>query len=265
MPELPDVEVFARTLGSTGLGRTVTGVEVLETGVLDEVSAGDLDRALSGHRLEATRRHGKLLFVATRGGPWLVVHFGMSGSFTAFGSDEDPPHHARVLFTLDDGTTVAFVCPRKLGRVGLADDPEARIAADGLGPDPLAEGFSAETFRRRLAGRRGMVKTALMNQSVVAGLGNEYSDELLFQAGIHPRTPVAALDGETLEGLYRRLADIVERAVAGGTEDFPDGWLITRREAGTRCPRCGGEIERLVVSGRGCYLCPDHQRSPEGT
>ena len=262
MPELPDVELARRTLVEATRGRTYEGVEVREPGLLAEGLEPDyLAETLGGAAAGEARRHGKHLFGELEGGPWLRFHFGMSG-FLAYSDEvEEPSEYPYVIFGLSGGRRLAFDCRRKLGEVGLVDDPDDWIADRGLGPDALELG--ADGFVEAMAGRRGMVKTALMDQSRMSGVGNEFSDEILFRAGLHPRTRMSDLDEEARRRLYGLVEETLATAIDRGMEAdaLPDDWLLPVREEGAACPRCGGEIRRIEISGRGCYLCPDCQPS----
>lgn len=263
MPELPDVELARRTLEEAARGRRFDGVEVREPGLLAEgLTPGALEEAVAGRTLAGGRRHGKQLFAGLEDGPWLRFHFGMSGFLAWTDGDEPPSEYPYVLFRLEGDRRLAFDCRRKLGELELVDDPDAWIADHGLGPDALAAG--ADGFLEAMDGKRGMVKTALMDQSRLAGVGNEFSDEILFQAHLHPRTGMPALDEGDRRELYAILEETLETAVDRGmdADDLPDGWLLPVREEGADCPRCGTAIRREEISGRGCYLCPDCQ--PEG-
>lgn len=264
MPELPDVEVFKRYLDATALHQTIERVDVRDEYVLKGTSPGELGGLLTGEALVSSRRHGKYLFVETTGAPWLVFHFGMTGFFRYYRDPDHASEYPKLVLDHENGYHLAFDCRRKLGEVSLAPDPEAFIADQGLGPDAMSEGFDEEAFREAVGGRRGMVKTALMNQQAMAGVGNEYSEEALYQAGVHPRTPVSDLDGDALDELYGILREVMETAIERRVdpEQMPDDFIIMNRDPGSPCPRCGTAIRRIEVSGRGTYLCPGCQPEP---
>lgn len=259
MPELPDVELRRRYLDATAVGRRVEHAGVPDSKLL-LVSADHLRRELSGRRVTGSHRHGKHLLARLGDGPWLVLHFGMTGWLEAFGDLDDEPGHTWLRLDLDDRRHLAYVCPRRFGEIDLARDLDGYLAGRGLGPDALA--VDEEGFLDRLADRRGAVKPTLMNQAVVAGLGNVWVDEILFQHGLHPATPLPELDGDE----RRDLVGDVRRVLTDGIEcdadpdRIPGDWLLPHREDGATCPRCGGTIVRLKISGRVGYLCPDHQR-----
>lgn len=260
MPELPDVEIFRQYLQSTALHRTIEKVRVEAPEMLGDVSASRLQERLAGNALGAVRRHGKYLFAAADSAGWLVLHFGMTGYLKAYRDPESAPGHERLVLDLADGYHLAYACPRKLGRIDWCRTPEEFRKQEGLGPDPFGEGFGRAAFDELLAGRRGSIKGLLMNQQAVAGIGNIYSDEILFQTGIHPRTRAADLR-ERGGGLFDGMMAVLETAVACrvGERGWPEGWLLPRREPGAACPRCGGRIERIRVVGRNAYVCSRHQ------
>ncbi|MGB8275838.1 MAG: bifunctional DNA-formamidopyrimidine glycosylase/DNA-(apurinic or apyrimidinic site) lyase [Alphaproteobacteria bacterium] len=266
MPELPDVERYRRHLKATALGRTIAGVTVRKAKVL-EVPAGRLRRALKGRRMTATRRRGKHLLAKLDDGRWLALHFGMTGRLLHFKDMADDPKYDRVRFDFADGTHLAFDDRRQLGTIGLADDADAFFRRQGLGPDALDPALREADFVAMFAARKGNVKAALMDQSLVAGVGNIFSDEILFQARIHPRAQPKALGRPGLARLYRTLRKVLKTAVArgGGSEDFterlPRSFLIPRRVAGASCPRCRGPIRTLKFSGRTAYFCPACQQT----
>lgn len=263
MPELPDVEIFKQYLNATALHQEIAGVKVSAPGLLSGVSEGRLRKRLVGHELSATRRHGKHLFVRVDSGDhgWLRLHFGMGGRLEYSKGVARAPEHTRLRLDLTDGYHLAYVNPRKLGEIGWVASVESFLDEKSLGPDPLADDLALETFRQLLAGRRGMVKTTLMNQSVLAGLGNVYVDEVLFQAGVHPETPVPDLAEDAVEGLYHALYQVIEGAIEARAEPerLPDDWLLPHRGTAGSCPRCGGMLKKTAVGGRTTWHCARHQ------
>ena len=246
MPELPEVEEYARVFARHALDRTIARVRVLDERIL-AVPPRQL-QALRGRRFTRVRRHGKHLF-AQAGDLWLRLHFGMTGDLTT--AEE---RFARVVFHFDDGTLLAFDDMRLFGVVDLVRDPDAYILEHRLGPDPMAIGL--REFRARLAGRRGAIKPLLLSQEAVAGVGNLYADETLFRSGIHPRRSVERLGDDEVKTMFGNLRGVLREAIEGRRRIF----LIDHREEGERCPRCGGTISRAVVGGRTTYFCPGHQR-----
>lgn len=260
MPELPEVETYRRYLARHALHQTIARVEVRDERVLGVTRKEKLAARLKGKAFTSAVRHGKHLFADTGAG-WVHFHFGMSGDLTYF-RDEEAPRFARVVFDFRNGAHLAFEDMRLFGVVELTSSPEAYVAEHGLGPDPLDPAFTFARFRGLFEGRRGAIKSMLMSQDVIAGIGNLYADEALFQTSIHPRRAVDKLRPEEFRALFtairRILRDVIARRAGDG--DVPRKYLIPHREEGERCPRCGGTIKRTVVFGRTTYFCGKHQR-----
>ena len=257
MPELPDVEVYRRRLVSATRGRHLEGVIARDTEVLDRVSPRRLDDALSGARFVGTRRRGKNLYAVTPHGPHLRLHFGMTGDLVVLDDpDQDEPGHTRVVFRLSGGRRMLFVDQRRLGEVGVVEDVDQDIAARGLGPDALE--LDARSLGDLLHGSSAGLKALLVDQSHVAGLGNIYTDEVLFHARLDPRRPAADVGNAGVRRLHRQLHRVIDRAVAAEADprSMPRGWLIHRRTEDAACPRGNGPIRPFSVGGRRGYWCP---------
>ncbi|MFO7958876.1 MAG: DNA-formamidopyrimidine glycosylase family protein [Candidatus Brocadiia bacterium] len=263
MPELPDVEAMRRYLEATSLHQKVEGVEVRDDYVLKGVTPPDLREALVGREFRSTVRHGKNMLVELDEPPWLRLHFGMTGNLNYHRGEAPGLEHVRVLLRFSGGYRLAYLCQRKLGRISLPESPEAFVQEQGLGPDALSVDF--DDFRRIMDGRRGRLKSALMNQHIIAGLGNVYADEALFQARLHPLRTVDSLSERRLEALHHAMRDVLRTSIARGSDarDLPAGYLLHRRGEGEDCPRCGGTIERVKVNQRSTYFCPRCQPTPD--
>lgn len=261
MPELPDVEIFKRYLDATALRKKIKGSNVHDADLLDGVSRQKLQRRLHGERFRDTHRHGKFLFARFGASDWLILHFGMTGFLKYHKNSDDTPDHTRLTIDFANGYHLAYSCQRKLGKISHTDSVDHFIENQGLGPDCYSDRFSFEAFTQALGHRSGAVKSSLMNQNRMAGLGNIYSDEILYQTGIHPESAVTRIDEETRRTLYRAMRRIVRVAIDRRVtpEDFPRNYLIRHREEGAGCPRCGGTITRMKISGRSAYVCPYHQ------
>lgn len=260
MPELPDVETFRRYLDSTARRKQIRRVRVGDKKVLEGVSEKRLNDRLKRRRIDETRRHGKHLMVKAGSDQWMAVHFGMTGFLAYFRNNEDTPRHAHVIFDLANDYHLAYVASRKLGDIQLIRSPEKFIEREKLGPDALDD-LDAGAFAEILKGRRGTIKSALMNQSIIAGIGNVYSDEIFYRAYLHPATEVKALSDEDLAKLWRRVRSVLSKAVEKQAQPdrLPRSWLVRRREEGTECGICDGTIVKRKFSGRGAYLCDKHQ------
>ncbi len=268
MPELPDVELYKRYLDEHALRQTIERVAVNDARILGELPAQAFIGRLTGNRFEDTRRHGKHLLVRLRRDGWLTLHFGMTGNLVYFRNEADDPPYDRVRFDFTGGAHLAYVNRRMLGRVGLAEDADAFIRDEGLGPDALDPAFDLAAFEKAIEGRRRDVKSVLMDQALIAGVGNIYADEILFQARLHPHTPVTSLDGRQRAELFRQVKQVLEKAIACGAgaeqslERLPDDYLLPHRDKQGKCPRCGGPIATLKAAGRTSYYCPRCQRAP---
>ncbi len=258
MPELPDVELYRRHVEATSLDRAIEELEVRDDYLVEDVAPETLADRLEGDRFVGTRRHGKYLFVETGRGPWVLFHFGMSGFLRWLEDPSGETEYPKLLWRFQGDGVLVFDCRRKLGEVRLVDDPGEWIDGKELGPDALGGGFDRAAFREALSGRRGYLKSALMNQKIMAGVGNEFSDEILFQRKLHPKTEVKALSEEELEAAHDTLTNVLETAVSArmDPDDLPGRFLLPHREEGAECPRCGGVVARVEVSGRGSYYCP---------
>ncbi len=262
MPELPEVEVSRQLLLPLVRGRRIERIVHQ-----DPKRYKDTDRA-AGQRIHDLRRRGKfLIFDLDRG--HLVVHFGMSGGFRFA-----PTPHTRAVLELED-RRLYFHDPRRFGYLRWVARPEAVPLLATMGPEPLSEAFTPAYLRRVLAGRRRPIKSALLDQRLVAGLGNIYSDEALFKARIHPLTPAGALGPRRIARLHGAIRDVLTRAIAAGGSTLADksylrpdarpGYFqiehaVYGRE-GQPCPVCGTPIARVRVAGRSSYFCPRCQRA----
>lgn len=261
MPELPDVEGFRQYIERTSLRQIIGRVLVKDTYILKGISSDELTKALTGRRFESTRRHGKYLFLRMDNWRYLSIHFGMTGEPKYFGDMSLDPRFDRLLITFANCNHLAYDDQRKLGRIGLTDDPDGFLREKRIGPDALS--ISRGDFVKAFNGRRGMVKPALMNQRIIAGIGNIYTDEILYQARIHPTNPIRELSKETLERLFKCMRKVLETGIEHTVEGkpFPDSYLLSHRGKGEDCP-CGGKVESLKIGQRTAYFCPKCQSLP---
>jgi formamidopyrimidine-DNA glycosylase len=260
MPELPEVETFKRYLDSTSLHQRITGVEVRDAYVLKRVSARELARRLKGRRFENSRRHGKHLFVRAGDELWLRLHFGMTGWLQYLKRNEEPPKTARVIFRFANNCLLAFDDQRKFGEIGLSRDVDEFVTNRGIGPDALE--ISLSQFKTILAKHRRAVKAILLNQKLIAGIGNLYADEILFRARMHPATEAARLSDKKLAKLFRATRYVLEKAIQSKADAgrLPKSWLLTHRGKQGKCPRCGRALKSATVGGRTSWFCPHCQK-----
>ena len=259
MPELPENEAQRMMLERECLNRTIARVELGDDVTYIELP-GDNQRArLIGRQFTETRRHGKNIFAGSKTGPWMTVHLGMTGKLIAFDAPDEPPDHTKLLIAFEGDRRLAFRCPRKLGHVRVIDDPATYIEEEGLGPDALS--ITRDEFVAVFGKTRSAIKSALMKQDKMAGVGNLWSDETLFQTGLDPEARCNELPERTLGEVHRAMQQIL-RAVVDTEATYrklPEDWLIRHRKNGAKCRRCGGTIASRKVGGRTAYFCDRHQ------
>jgi formamidopyrimidine-DNA glycosylase len=260
MPELPDVETFKRYLDATSLHQRIAGVDVLSAYVLKGVSALELARRLKGRCFESSRRHGKHLFVREDDDIWLRLHFGMTGSLRYLKGKEKAPPHTRVAFVFEKDYRLAFDDQRKFGEIGLIQDVDKFLKKRALGPDALGVDFKG--LQNLLAKHRGAVKSILMNQKLIAGIGNIYADEVLFHARIHPATETARLNDKRQRQLFCAMRHVLQKAIEyqADVNRMPKSWLLPHRGKSGKCPRCGRKLRSAKIGGRTAWFCPHCQR-----
>jgi len=274
MPELPEVETIRRQLAPHLEGRTLVDVEILDPRWTRPAPRRQVQEELRGRVVERVGRHGKYLVWQLSGGRFLLSHLRMTGALL-FDPPVDPPH-TRVRFTLDEGHRLVYNDPRRFGTGHLVVGAAARDAYlhERLGVEPLTPAFTAEHLRGIARGRTAPVKAFVLDQRRIAGVGNIYADEALFRARIHPLRPAGALT----RAQYAALHEAIEYALAAGIDakgatiddfrhvdgargSFQDLFAIHQRE-GEPCTVCGTPIRKLVVGGRGTYVCERCQPRP---
>lgn len=246
MPELPDVEGFKRVLAGNALRKTIERVEVSDARILGKLSARTFASRLRGARLVAAHRHGKHLMARIDRGGWLTLHFGLSGALQFVPSPADEPPFTRVRLDFARDGCLAYSNKRMIGRVGIAADAADFIAHERLGPDALDRSFDFAAFKAAVRGAKRDVKSVLMDQEIIAGIGNIYSDEILFQARIDPAARMDKLAPGELSRLFRTM-----RATLG----TGGGLLLPERRKGGRCPRCQSVLKVFKLGGRTAYCC----------
>lgn len=277
MPELPEVETVAQGLQKRALGRRIAEVEVRHPGVIlgspEEFASG-----LRGSTIAAVRRKGKVLVLELGPGGGrvphcLMVRLGMTGQVTVERREAPLEPHTHVRFELDDGREeLRFRDARRFGKLRFLTREEMGKVFAGLGPD--AREITEEQFFRALGGRYGAIKSWLMNQQLLAGLGNIYADEALFEARIHPLARPARISAEAARRLFRAVRKVLDRAVNLQGTSFRDYVDIEGRpgnfglrlkvyqRAGEPCRRCRAPIRRMVIAGRSSHFCPHCQPRP---
>lgn len=291
MPELPEAETVRRGLQTELVGRRVDSFEVTaartirrQLGLARNASAGDhpelrrasaaVDRVVRGQEVLSADRYGKYLGLGL-GGARVVIHLGMSGQLLLVEADRPLALHTHALFGFDDGRELRFVDPRTFGEIFLTgDEPWPPPTLAGMGPDPLIDFPDRAEFARRLGGRRGALKTLLTDQRFLAGIGNIYSDEILFAARLRPDRRAEGLSRPAVTRLHQAVPEILQAAVERGGSTLADGGYVdlygrpgtaqlhhaVHAREGQTCIRCGGTVRRRSWGARSAYFCPACQK-----
>ncbi|MGB9742702.1 MAG: bifunctional DNA-formamidopyrimidine glycosylase/DNA-(apurinic or apyrimidinic site) lyase [candidate division WOR-3 bacterium] len=275
MPELPEVETVRRRIARLVTGKMITGVRVRRSDVVGYPTVSKFRSALRGRVIVQTGRRGKYLIFYLSDGRLLVIHLRLSGHLRVIAMT-GVARYERIRLELSNGTALVFVEPRALGRVYLLTSGEIGRVLKGLsrmGLEPIDPGFDAEYLSRMLKQRRVMIKSVLLDQRVCAGVGNIYSDEALFRAGILPNRPANSLSRDEVEGLVRALKTVIRDGIrwlgttmSDGRYLLPDGSrgkfqekLLVVNRAGQACQVCQHQIARIKIGNRSSYFCPKCQ------
>ncbi len=280
MPELPEVETVRRIVGPQIEGKTVTDAEVRCPTVIaypeGEDRAERFAQSLRGRTFGAAERRGKFLILPLDNGDRLFVHLRMTGEVLVVPPDYEPSKHTHVILTLSDGSRVFYTDMRRFGRMWYvrADEDAAVTGVTRLGPEPADDCLTAKYLRGKLSRRHMTIKEALLDQSVVAGIGNIYSDEVLFEARVYPETPCASLTAPAWRRIAAAIPMVVARAVeenattpedylAGGGREYRNTpFLKVYGHAGKPCPVCGRTLQKIVIAARSSVFCPKCQKPP---
>jgi formamidopyrimidine-DNA glycosylase len=277
MPELPEVETVRRALELRIRGKRIVSAEVRHPHLRRTLDTNAIS-CVQGRSFEAFRRRGKYLILDLSGDVSLVVHLGMSGRLLLCSSAEVFDKHDHVRITMHGGCELRFRDPRRFGSIAVWPTSEVmdRPPLAGLGIEPLAREFTPSRLEELVSGLRRPIKSLLMDQSRLAGIGNIYANEILFEARLYPFVPAGLLQPREIRKLHAAIVQTLRRAVErGGTtiRDYSDplgqpGWfrleLAVYQRAGEPCPRCGALIRLVRASGRSTYFCPSCQAPPNG-
>jgi formamidopyrimidine-DNA glycosylase len=291
MPELPEVETIVRELNREVLGRTFLDVWTDFKKMIKKPNFEELKKEIKGKKILNIRRRGKNIIFDLSGNNFLLIHQKLTGhlllgkwklekgkwiSEISGPLSNDPMNNfLHLIFWLDDKRQLALSDLRKFAKVELLNKEELEKELKSLGPEPLEKDFSFEKFKETLRpaqGKKGKIKQVLMDQEVIAGIGNIYSDEILWQAKIHPFKDVSKLKEEELKEIFSAIKEILKKAIAAKGESISDFRRISgekggfdplrkvyRRE-GEKCPRCGTIIKKIKIGGRSAHFCPNCQK-----
>ena len=266
MPELPEVETYRRYFNQTALGQTVVRFTAQDPRRQLTTDYDTLQQALRGVTFTDTHRIGKHFLITLSSGNILTLHFGMTGDLAYYRDEEDTPRFARIVFYLDNGFRLGFIDSRKFGRVGLADSIAAYRQAKELGPDALD--ISLVQLQTSLQNRKAPIKPLLLDQKILAGIGNWIADEVLYQAEIYPAKPAHLLTPAEVKRLHDAIQLVLNTAIEqeASYRTFPKSFLIHARgwddvvltTAAERqvCPRHQTPLTIAKVGGRTTYFCP---------
>jgi len=275
MPELPEVETIARDLNAAGVvGRTVACGRVYWARSIAEPSPATFCRRVEHKKVAAVRRRGKFLVLDFTDGDGMLVHLRMSGRLHLVSADLERLSHEHVVLAFKGGSELRLHDTRKFGRVYLLRDPERILGR--LGPEPFDPAFTAQLLASMLMKKNRLLKPLLLDQTFVAGLGNIYADEALWEARIHPLRVSRTISGAEAKALHRAIRVVLERGLknlgtslgTGKANFYSVGrrrgrnmdQLKVFRRTGLPCPRCGAPIERIIVGQRSTHVCAQCQR-----
>ena len=271
MPELPEVETIRIGLEPRLTGSVIQNVMVENfPGVIEGLSVDQFLHSVAGRSFTNLTRRGKYLLLGISGDLAIMVHLRMTGQLLVEPADAPPQRFERLRIELDDGRQLRFADQRKFGRVALYMPGDIRALDRRLGIEPLSSAFTARWLEAALAGRTGMIKPLLLDQTIIAGIGNIYADEALYRARIHPMTPASALAPAQVRRLHRELRLVLRESIDRRGTTF-SSYRDSSGEAGTNqysllvyglgrrqhpCPRCGTVLVCLTVGGRSSHICP---------
>lgn len=276
MPELPEVETIKRILKPQLAGRTITRLTLNRPDIIEHPAPKAFAAAVTGAKIRGLDRRGKYLSVLLQNGGRIVLHLRMTGCLLATPPDWPQEKHTHLVFHLDDDSELRFIDPRRFGRFWLFPSGEEDVVSGihKLGPEPFDQLLTAAYLSGALSRRRRAIKACLLDQSLVAGIGNIYADEILFEAKIRPDRAACTLTDEEWERLAGAIPVVVLRAVDANAMT-PEEYLAGRGQeyrntpsfqvyghVGEPCPRCGETLCRAVVAGRGSAYCPACQGAP---
>ncbi len=274
MPELPEVETIVVGLRELITGHTINEILIRENNIIAFPSPVEFKEELLKKTITGVDRRGKYILIRIEGNKTLVVHLRMTGKLLVKPRKFSFDKHTHIIFQIDNEMDLRFHNVRKFGRMYLVDsgDYEPAGGLDKLGPEPLSEEFTLALFMKKINTRKTNIKSLLLNQSFLAGLGNIYVDEALFRAFISPKRKADSLSVREKQNLYKAIRSVLQSGVESGGTTFSD-YLNVKGEKGNfqkqlkvyqqedkECPNCGHRIVKEKIAGRGTHYCPNCQR-----
>lgn len=260
MPELPEVESFRRIIEKTSMKKVIHAINLQAPNMLLKTTSAQLEKTLINNSFESTSRHGKFLFIQLKANGSLMLHFGLSGDVEFKKPGQDPPERFALQFHFEDDSSLFFTDTRKMGKIAIVEGMNSFIEERGYGPDVL--NIKKTEFLSKAGGKKAAIKTVLMDQNVIAGVGNEYSDEILFETGIHPASATAALSEEQLTEIYKTMVSVIKESVKGNAdrEKLSHMFFLDNRKAGLTCPNCKSKTQSQTIGGRSSFFCKKCQK-----
>ena len=276
MPELPEVQTIINDLKAAGIeGTIITGAKVFWARTIAEPSASAFCRRIKGKKISAIRRRGKFIVFDFKNGGHLLMHLRMTGRLHLVAQKSPRKKHEHVILNFKGGKQLRFHDTRKFGRIYLT--PEADKILGPLGPEPLAAGFTCKILARRLSLRKRLLKPLLLDQAFIAGLGNIYVDEALWESKIHPCRIAASLTEPEIRALHRAIPRVLKRGLKNLGTSLGTGkanfYSVAKHQGRNRdklnvfrrtnrpCPRCQTIIQRIIVGQRSTHICPKCQKT----
>ncbi len=249
-----------RRLEHDCVGKKILRTTIIDDGILDHVGASRLARTLKNRTITSAERRGKQLFLGIESGTALTIHLGLTGDLECLKPPEGRTRWARLVLDLDDGSSMVYTDLRKFGAIGLTRSMDEFVSEHNLGPDALD--VDAAEFVRRVRSHKRAIKAVLLDQHVVAGVGNLYADEALFQSKLHPLTIASEISKRKTSELHSMMQMVLRTSIDAETdfEAFPPGFLLRHRARGAECPRGNGRLVVIEAAGRTTILCPKCQR-----
>ena len=270
MPELPEVETVVRILRPNLIGRSITGVRCQWPRHIDRPDLGELRNRITDRLIQDVTRRGKFILFPLDQGETLIIHLRMSGHLAVVEASVPVDKHSHTVFELDNGQELRFRDTRKFGRVYLVRESQEVVGK--LGPEPLDPAFTVGLLQDILSGRKRTLKPFLLDQSMIAGIGNIYADEVLFHARLHPTRRTDSLTRNDVSALHTAIQEVLRQGIAhegasistylkpdGKKGDMQNAFQVFRR-TGQRCFRCDGTIQRIIIGSRSTHYCSGCQK-----
>ena len=274
MPELPEVQIIVNDLINAGLiGKTITGARVLWEKTIAQPTAEEFIQTIAGQTISNIRRRAKYIIFDFQNGLHLLIHLRMSGKLQLISPNTEPDKHEHVILHFSDKFDLRFHDTRKFGRMYLVNNPDLILGK--LGPEPLDNAFTVDIFKERIQSKNRQLKPLLLDQTFIAGLGNIYVDEALWEAKLHPKQIASKLSGKKLDTLYHATRFVLQKGIDNlgttlgkGKSNFYSAGQRRGRNAeqlnvfhrtGQTCPHCSTKIKRIVVGQRSTHICPKCQ------